>query len=141
MGGRSDTTTRTGVQVVRGWYEAWNRRDSAKMVELVHPDVVFHEPPEWPGAGEYHGIEAASEGLRRQHEAFRTYRMEVEDLIERGDLVLAGVREVFTGRASGVDVQRIFWHLWDIRDGRAARIDVFMERDQAVLELDRRAAG
>jgi ketosteroid isomerase-like protein len=67
--------------------------------------------------------------------------MEVEDLIERGDLVLAGVREVFTGRASGVDVQRIFWHLWDIRDGRAARIDVFMERDQAVLELDRRAAG
>jgi ketosteroid isomerase-like protein len=46
------------------------------------------------------------------------------------------VRQRARGEGSGVEVEIRIGHLWTVRDGRIARLDVFAARDDALRAAD-----
>jgi ketosteroid isomerase-like protein len=56
----------SNVDLVRGAYEAWNRRDFDAAFRFLDPDVEVSPPPDLPEAGTYRGRAQ----IRRLWEAF-----------------------------------------------------------------------
>lgn len=117
-------------EVVRRWVEdAWGKADPDLQDELLHPDVVDHNP--FPGMPP--GIEGQKMLLRLYTSAF-DIRSHCEQLLADGDHVIARNRNRLTHKAEfmgipatgktaemmGVDICRLedgkikeFWHLED----------------------------
>ena len=83
-----------------------------------------------------HGLEGVLEFFRDWMEPFRGLEVDWE-LHEAGpDQVLAVIEMHGTGRESGAPVEMRFGQLWTFRGGRAARMVMYNDIDEA-----RRAAG
>lgn len=108
--------------------------------ELLADDVVVHDRPEIPDPRTYHGRAGVLEALAASDESFEQFGMELEDLIGVGDsYVVVVLRMHGRGRGSGVPVEERIAHLWTVRDGKAAEMQVYSDPDQALR--DARAAG
>ena len=114
-------------EIVRRAYEAWNRGDREKAIELLDPDVKWSLPPHFPDAETWHGRDRVVDGLREMMGSWESLHMDVRELIDEGDRVVARVR--FEGRSAltgldlagmGVDTQ-----IWTLRDGLAVEVRMF----------------
>ena len=61
--------------------------------------------------------------------------IEVDELIPRGDRILAMVRWRGRGKGSGVKMEAGGAHLWTFRDGLVVRFDVYRDREEARAAL------
>ena len=61
--------------------------------------------------------------------------MDVEELKDAGDQVLAVLREREVGRASGVRVEATHVAVWTLADGKVARLINYYDRDRALADL------
>ena len=92
------------AEVVAAWYEAYNARDLERLLELMHEDVDL------TSAG-MSGVEGSSHighhGMKRYFadlwETWDDPRVEVEHLVERGEVVVMLGQTTGRGRLSGVD--------------------------------------
>ena len=66
------------------------------------------------------------------HEAYPDLRVEVLDAQANGDQVLLWVRFVGHGAASGIPLDMELAHLYTMRDGKAARVVEYMNRNEAL---------
>jgi ketosteroid isomerase-like protein len=62
----------------------------------------------------------------------REVNLEVEELIDVGDQVVAVTRERAVGRASGVPVVSMAVSVWTLADGKVIQVQVFDDRQQAL---------
>jgi ketosteroid isomerase-like protein len=60
--------------------------------------------------------------------------LEVEQLIDAGDKVLALIRYGGRGNMSGVGVEAVVWNLWTFRDGQPTEWTYFGEDRSAALQ-------
>jgi ketosteroid isomerase-like protein len=68
--------------------------------------------------------------------ARESYQIEVERLeAVPGDRVLAVVRELAKGRASGVEVDSRWAYLITVEDDRITRVEAYRDADQALDQL------
>jgi ketosteroid isomerase-like protein len=65
----------------------------------------------------------------------RPLRVEVEELVQSGDRILALVHWKGRGKGSGIEMEAGGAHIWTFRDGRAVRFDVYRDRDEARAAL------
>jgi ketosteroid isomerase-like protein len=65
----------------------------------------------------------------------RPLRVDVEELVQSGDRILALVHWKGRGKGSGVEMEAGGAHIWTFRDGRAVRFDVYRDRDEARAAL------
>jgi ketosteroid isomerase-like protein len=107
-------------QLCRG-YQALNRGDASVVLELLDPDLEWHEPSPSPDAGSHRGRESFERFIRGWIESFDGFRVEPEQVIERGGRLIAVVRQTGRGHASGVEVEARLAHVWTVEDGRAVR--------------------
>jgi ketosteroid isomerase-like protein len=120
------------IELVQSAFAAWNRREVAAFALLTSPDVTWLEVsgrPEGDGA-ELHGRERMRRSLESLFEAWETYRIEVERLETVDDRVLAVVREIAKGRASGVEVDGRWGYLITVEGGQITRVEAY--RDPAL---------
>ena len=120
------------VEALQRGYEALNRGDLSVVLELLHPDLEWHEPGDSPHAGTHHGRHSFEEFFRSWIESFDEFRVEPEQVIERGDDLIAVVRQRGRGRASGVAIEIRIAHIWTVADGRAVRWEAVPDPDEAV---------
>jgi|NGEPerStandDraft_6_1074524.scaffolds.fasta_scaffold96931_3 ketosteroid isomerase-like protein len=124
------------VEIIRRMYEAWLAQDERAIFETFDADIELNPDPEaaWVGIGQvYRGHAGMRSYMASVYEAFEGYRPEVEELIDVGDQVLTLAIEHGKGRGSGADVQaNRTAHLWTLRDGRAVRLDLYLNRDKAL---------
>jgi ketosteroid isomerase-like protein len=122
------------VERLRDAYEAWNQGDLSPVLETLHPEVEFSQPPGFPGMGVYRGrqdVESAFEELTAAFEDFQTEPEEIIDL-EDGRL-LAFVRLSGHGRGSGAPFEVRGAHLFTpAPDGRLLRFQAFFDRAEAL---------
>jgi ketosteroid isomerase-like protein len=59
------------------------------VVSYFHPEIEFHAYPRSPGGGVYHGKQALREYIENVWEHYERVRIEVEELLEAGDQVVA----------------------------------------------------
>ena len=119
---------------MRRGYAAFNRSDVEGAVDaLAGPDCEFRPAGLLPGVKEvYRGPEGFRRFLNLFWETFDNPRLEVHDLVDAGDQVLATVTNHGRGKLSGVDVARTTWNVWTIRDGKVTRGQAFESRAEAL---------
>jgi ketosteroid isomerase-like protein len=80
----------------------------------------------------YRGPEAFRQFLDRWWGEFHEAHVEVHELIDAGDHVLADLTFRGRGRQSGVETNWSLWQLWTLRDGKAVRGQGFTSREEAL---------
>jgi ketosteroid isomerase-like protein len=90
----------------------------------------------WPERQTYEGIEGAREFLTDWVGAWDDWELEIEELHEAGDRVVAVARQRGTSKATGLPVDMHFAQVWTLRDGRQIRMEMYADPDEAL-----RAAG
>jgi uncharacterized protein len=120
------------VETLRRGYAALNRGDLSAVLELLDPDIEWHEPAHSPDAGTHRGRDSFERFLRGWIESFDGFRVEPERVVERGEDIVAVVHQTGTGRASGLEVEARLAHVWTVADGRAVRWEAVPDIDVAL---------
>jgi ketosteroid isomerase-like protein len=105
---------------LRRGYEALNRGDISEVMALLAPDLDWESGQTIEGdAGQ--SRESFERFLQSWLESFEDFNVEPEEVIERGDHLIAVVRQAGRGRISGAEVVIRIAHVWTVRDGQAIR--------------------
>ena len=121
----------TNLEVVREGYRHFNRGDLDWVLRHLDGEIVWEDARQMPDARVYRGLEEVRRFLHSFGRHWEQIRFEPEKLDESGDSVLALVRMVGRGRASGAEVDAHLCHVWQMRDLKALRIRTFFDRDEA----------
>jgi ketosteroid isomerase-like protein len=101
--------SKQNVEVVRGIYALWPRRDNVTPFEVYAADVVFDLSNTRRAAlgmkPVYQGHEGVRQFWRESLSVFGEFNFEVEELIDRGRPSSGSHREREVGRASGVPME------------------------------------
>jgi hypothetical protein len=123
------------VETVRQGYEAFNRGDVEWMIAQLDPEIVWEDAAEVPGSSSYRGIREVRGYLESFAQQWEEIRFEPEGILDAGEQVVALVRMVARGRASGAQVDARLAHLYELRAGRGIkvlRVRTFFDRESAL---------
>jgi ketosteroid isomerase-like protein len=125
------------VEVIRRGYEAFNRGDLDSAIADMDPQIEWLGPailPDAPSA--YRGHDGVRAFWAIWDEVFEQFWVEIEEMIDAGDQVVAMVRIHGRGRDSGVDVATpSFPHVWTVRDGKQVRMEMMPSRREALAAV------
>ena len=121
------------VEVVRRGYEQWLATGEL-LPEITHPDFAWDMSTfrGWPERQTYHGIEGARQFIAEWDDAWETWEVEVEDLLDGGERIVAIVRQHGRAKATGASVEMHFAQVWTIRDGLQVRMDMYASPEEAL---------
>ncbi len=122
------------VEIVRGIYEAWQRRDFKTALAPFDDQVEWIGPPDISrdGWGHAHGIDGMVRSLDAWLSNWTEHHFELRELIDGGDHVLAGGWQSGRGRESGVEVSEEILSVWTLQAGKVIRQRMFRDRIQAL---------
>src|ERR671910_2945165 len=123
------------VETVREGYEAFNRGDVEWMIAQLDPEIVWEDATEVPGSSSYRGTREVRGYLESFAQQWDEIRFEPEEILDAGEQVVALVRMVARGRASGAQVDARLAHLYELREGRGMRVlrvRTFFDRERAL---------
>jgi uncharacterized protein len=123
------------ISTVRRSYEALNEGDVEAALEALDPDAVWRDSPELPGGGEFRGREELTGFLSDFLAEWRDFHQRIDDAVHEGDRVAVVIHLLATGRASGIEVDTRYAHVWTMRDGIGVRVDAYRDPDEALREL------
>jgi ketosteroid isomerase-like protein len=121
------------VELVRRGYEAMNKREFSRMPEFLDPNVEFDMSRNILNPDTYHGHEGVERLASVVEDTWDDFRVEVHDLVDVGDRVVAEITISGTGRGSGVEAEMRIFNIWTLRDGKAIRVEGgYRDRDEAL---------
>jgi ketosteroid isomerase-like protein len=124
------------VDLVRGLYEAFARGDAVTPFEVYSEDMVWdvsNARRGWLGSKPvYQGHEGVRQFWRDGLSAFGAVDLNVEELVDGGDQVMAVIRERDVGRASGVPVETRHFAVWTVAGSKVVQLQIFDDRQQAL---------
>jgi ketosteroid isomerase-like protein len=113
-------------------YEAGDQADYDAVVSYFHPEIEFHAYPRSPGVGVYHGKQALREYLENAWEHFERGRIEVEELLDGGDQVVAVITVHAVPKRGQNEITVPIVEVFTIRDGLLAERRSYLTRDEAL---------
>ena len=129
----SSVMSQENIDWARRAYAAFNRGDVAGGVEDFAPEF------EWVATGVVPGVEGVYRGpgeyrqfLESWWSEFEDAHLEVHDLTDAGDQVLAALTLRGRGKQSGVETSWDIWHVWTLRNGRVVGHQVFTSQSEAL---------
>ena len=128
----------SNAEIVRGLYDAFNRRDAAAAFARISPDVeVEYRGVVIDAVGTYHGYEGLGTLMRTILESFdvESFKIEVEDIAEHGDRVAIALHQSGTGSSSGAPVDIRIGQVWTLTEGTITRWEIYKDRDEAWAAL------
>ena len=124
---------RANVEALRPIYAEWSRGDWRGRPEIYADDMEWGYSDEFPGiAGVYKDPAERNRRLREWLSPWEDWRCEAEDYVASGEFVVALCRYRGRGKDSGVSVDSEGAHVWQLRDGRVIRLEVFSSRERAL---------
>jgi ketosteroid isomerase-like protein len=89
--------------------------------------------PEFPGiSGVYHDPAEPNPRLHEWLSPWEQWQCEAERFIAHGDHVVVLARYRGRGKGGGVPVDTKGAHVWQMRDGKAVRLEIFADRATAL---------
>ena len=118
--------------LVRRSIDAWNSENwEEELRRIWDPEGAIIAPKRWPEAGEFRGWPAMVEQWRRIKGSWAVERVELDGLRSIGDRVVADLRWMLQGEASGAPLEVEVAFLCEFNDGRLARMQYFLDREAA----------
>jgi ketosteroid isomerase-like protein len=128
------------ADVVRHALAVWNAQAELTpevFSEFAQPDMVLDLTSNVLNPATYEGFDGFVRFVESVGEAWAHFRMEPEEVFERGDVVVALVRAVGKGRGSGVEIDAPVAMVAQVRDGRIASMKVEPDREAALRLIGR----
>lgn len=119
-------------------FAAFAAGDMEGATAAMHPDVEIHAAPEAGNPGDFRGSEGFGRWARLWLDAWDEFRQQVVgvEMLE-ADVAVIDARQIASGAGSGVAVERdVYWAI-EFRDGRARRVHLYANREQAVAAAER----
>jgi len=119
------------VEVVKAWYEAYNREDWDATVKYAAPgfEMDFSR-----AVGPWRGVFGLDQALRvvgELAEYWESVRIEPQEFIEAGDLVVVPWAMHGRGR-DGIELVARNTFVWTIRNGAIERVSMYQEKEDAL---------
>jgi ketosteroid isomerase-like protein len=118
--------------VVRRTLNALRDFDHEQAIANFAPDAEWHNTTEFPDARVCVGTEAILDFWKALDDGFSNRGGEIEQIREAGDLVVIGVHQWGSGRASGVPFDVRFAAIFQVIDQRIVRVDVYGDYAKAL---------
>ena len=119
------------VEIVKAWYDAWNREHWDAMVKDAAPGFELDfSRSDGPFAGVF-GLDQIRRAWEEFREAWESARLEPHEFIEAGDLVVVPLTQHGKGR-EGIELTARLTFVWTIRNGAIERITLYQEREEAL---------
>jgi hypothetical protein len=118
------------VAVVRAIYAAFATGDVPGVLGRMSPDIVWNEAENFPYAdgNPYLGPEAVANGVfARCIGEWDGFAVNMDDLLDAGDRVVALGRYAGTHKATGRAMNPQVAHVWTITDGLATRFQQYAD--------------
>jgi ketosteroid isomerase-like protein len=116
------------VDVVKGIYGAFAQGDVPGVLGAFTEDIEWYEAEGMPYGGLHRGRDAVAQQVFGPiTEDVEGFAVTPEELIGSGATVAAVVRYTGTGKATGKALDVPVVHVWDVRDGQAARFRQFID--------------
>jgi ketosteroid isomerase-like protein len=123
------------LDLVRSIYADWERGDFSH-ADWADSEIEFVRKAELePERAE--GIAGMAQVMRRwlaEWGEFRTGKVDEYLELDRSRVLVTG-RMSGRGRASGAEVEREFVNVFELREGRVARLTLYPDRDRAFADL------
>jgi hypothetical protein len=105
------------VELFRRTYAAFTAGDFAKLAEVFHEDVVWHNPGNNPISGDFAGQEAAFGIFAKEFElSGGTYRPEIHDILANDEHILALMHA--TAERDGKKLDMNYVLIFHVKDGK-----------------------
>jgi ketosteroid isomerase-like protein len=109
------------LETLRSAYEAMSLGDWGAAFEAVEPDFEFVPPSRSPASAPVRGVQAVRAWVADQQETVGDLSIQVEQLIEADEFVVAFVRLRVRPHGADADFELRIAHLWALRDGKLIR--------------------
>ena len=121
------------VDFVRRGFE-YVQRTGRLDPETTHPDFVWDTTTFRGGMRPQAcvGVDEANEWLADWYESFENWSLDIETVHDVGDRVVAVLRQRANAMHGGPEVEMRFAQIWTLRDGRAARMEMYADPDDAL---------
>jgi ketosteroid isomerase-like protein len=119
------------LEVVRRHQDAFNRGDMTTMLALTDPNIEWWDRADDPDAGVHRGHDAVTKHLA-DFDDLAELRVEPEEFIEAGDLVLVPARFSGRGRGSGVLFEEHQVNVYRVHDGKVTELREYREMTEAL---------
>jgi ketosteroid isomerase-like protein len=126
----------TEVARLKAAYAALGEGDQSAALAMLAPDCEWRESAELPGVETVRGREAIGDFLADFLDPWERFHQVIEDVVVRGDRVGLTIHMTAVGRASGVELDTRYAHVWTMRDGLGARVDAYRDPEAARSALE-----
>jgi len=125
------------VRIALAEWNAGRELTEEAFAEFARPDMVLDLTANVLNPGTFEGFEGFRRFADQVGEAWAEFRMEPEEVFERGDVVVALVRAVGTGQGSGVQIEAPVSVVCEMRGGRISSLRVEPDRKAALRAVGR----
>jgi ketosteroid isomerase-like protein len=131
-----EASANPNVAAIRRFIEAYNEGDLDGLVALADPNIEWEVAPEHPAATTHRGFDA----VRDYHEDWRNtlhdLRIDLRSIAASRDTVVTVCGLRGQGTESGADVEVEIAFLTTFRDGKAVRVEEFLDPAEAMRALE-----
>jgi uncharacterized protein len=123
------------VEAFKRGLEAGNRGDIKTLLEVLDPDVAWHSALHALLGGEtmvFRGHDGVREMLRDLYEAFDEIHIEISEIRDLGDRLVAIGSTRARGKASGADVESPIGFVTEVKNGKTTSIRGYLDPKEAL---------
>jgi ketosteroid isomerase-like protein len=117
----------TNVEIVAEMYDAFNARDTQRVLGRMAADVKWTEPAGSPFGGTFNGPEAVLHGVfRPARKLYDPFEVAPGRFVDAGDTVV--VEGEFHGTTQdGREIVSPFAHVWEVENGEIVRMQNYTD--------------
>ncbi|MEP7349414.1 MAG: nuclear transport factor 2 family protein [Sphingorhabdus sp.] len=122
--------SRENVALIKGIYDAFDAGDVPGVLGRMSADIIWNEANNFPYADRnpYVGPEAIANGVfMRCATEWDGFSVEVDEIIDGGDVIIALGHYRGTYLATGKSQETQMAHVWRVIDGKAARFQQYAD--------------
>jgi ketosteroid isomerase-like protein len=121
------------VEIVKEFTRLFEGGDRDAWREYFDPDVVWDtSASSMPSAGVFRGHEGMEQFFRDWLGTWNDYEITAREYLDAGESVVIVFRQRGTGRGSGVQIERDFFGIYDLRESKVVRYRQYESREEAL---------
>jgi ketosteroid isomerase-like protein len=123
------------VEAFRRGLEAGNRGDVEKLLDELDPEVEWHSALHALLGGEetvFRGHDGVREMIRDLNEAFGEIRIEISEIRDLGDRLVAIGRTRTRGKASGAETETPLAFVTEVKNGKTILLRAYLDPKKAL---------